>query len=332
MRALLTHTFRRGAVARVCAVGLACASALALACCGSGGSPSAQALLSETFRSHSPIESGRIDLRLTFSRAGAAASNPALSLRLQGPFQSLGGARLPDFALSLTLASEGHYLQAGATSAGGRLFVALGGSAYVAPPEVTRALQQGFAEAARHAGGKSRSTFAALGIEPGDWIASPHVVGHATVAGADTTHIAASLDLQRFLADTRRLARAGGGLAGQGTSPLSPDAVEALAHSVHSARVDVYTGSRDHVLRRLTLTAAVAQTAQARAALGHLSGGTLSLALEFAEVNRPQRIVAPANPQPIEQLLPALERLLGSSLGGSSLGGSSGSPALTPGA
>jgi hypothetical protein len=119
--------------------------------------------------------------------------------------------------------------------------------------------------------------------------------------------------MARFLADAQKLSGAGGSLGlgsgGQGSGLLSPAQVSALASSVRSARVDVYTGTHDHLLRRLSLRVAVSTTARARATLAGLRSATLSLVLQFADLNRPQRIAAPSNPQPVSELLPVLERL-----------------------
>ena len=179
MTARFSNTSRHAAVARASrapgsrgrfagsvrrALALLAASGLAggLGGCGGGDSVSAQSLLRETFASHKPIESGRIELSVALSGEGSAGSPVArdlFSLHLQGPFQSVGRARLPRFALLVDLRSAelgpagvrggGQTLALGATFTAGRLFIELDGTQFVAPPTTVRALEQGYAQAAR---------------------------------------------------------------------------------------------------------------------------------------------------------------------------------------
>jgi hypothetical protein len=296
-----------GALAAALAAGL-------LFACGSGSPPSASSLLKETFSSHQSISSGLLELTLALSGrggAGAPASPGVFSLHLAGPFQSAGPGRLPQFALTLALQTRGRTLSSGAVSTAGRLYLELGGVAFLAPAAAVQALEQGYAQAS---GGLftrgRRSTSATVGIDPAAWLTHASRSGSAKLGGTDTVHLLAGLDTARFLADAERLSSAGGALAGgKGAGVLTPARAEALSASVRSARVDIYTGARDHLLRRLALSAAVSTTAAARAALGGLVDGTLTFVLQFAQLGRPQTIAAPANPQPLSRLGPELQRL-----------------------
>lgn len=290
----------------------------ALAACGGSGGSNALSLLGDTFQSHKPIESGRIFLSFgltSLPAATAGASAQATSLQLQGPFESRGSGRLPDFALQIALRSASgagpRALQAGLTSTGGQLFIELAGTSFAAPAATVQALARGYTQATGSATGRS-STFSLLGVEPGEWLVNPTIVGTDEIAGTETTHITAGLDVARFVADAQKLSGAGSalGLGAAGpTALLSPAAISALASSVRAAHVDVYTGTEDHLLREITLTASVAATPQTRAALGDISSATLTLTLQFADLNEPQSISAPSNPQPITGLLGALQRL-----------------------
>jgi hypothetical protein len=297
------------------------ALACSLGACASGGSPAAQTLLSETFESHKPVESGRIALALALTpdrRPGGAAAPKLLAVALSGPFQGLGAGRLPHFALKLRLTASGHTLQAGATSTANQIYIEIAGTPFVAPPGTAEALQKSYAQTTRAASSaQSRATFAGLGIDPGEWLVDPQIVGVS--ADGETTHISGRLDATRFLADAQKVSGAGGalGLGGLGSALPSAGGIGALAGSVRSARVDVYTGTHDHELQRVLLSANLAATPQTRAALGVSSGATLTFDLRFAELNQPQTISPPANAKPISDLVPALEQL-GLSLGSSS--------------
>jgi hypothetical protein len=303
---------------------LSAALALAggLAACGGGGSPGAQSLLNDTFASHMPIRSGRLELSVGLSPAGPAgsgASERPFAARLAGPFQSLGSGRLPQFAMALSLSpTRAGALHAGVTATGGRLFVEFQGTPFLAPQSTADALARGYAEASRAtSSGGSRSSFAPLGIDPARWLTHPALAPRA--AGAETVHIVAGLDAARFCADAAKLLGAlgsldmaiggPGGPGGGGPGSLAQGRLAALAGSVRSASVDVYSGAADHILRRLSVNAALASTARAGATVASPRDATLTLVLQFAELNRLQRIVAPSRPRPFAQLLGVVERL-----------------------
>ena len=301
------------------AASAAAAISCGLAACGSAGPPSARSLINETFAPHTPIHSGRLELSFALAPAAPAAAVPRwpFAVGLSGVFQSLGAGRLPQFAMRLRVsATPGRTLAAGAVSTGGRLFVELGGTPYATPQSTSQALARGYAEASRagaSAGG--RTTFAPLGIEPARWLTHPARSG--PVAGGETVHVVAGLDAARFFADAGRLLAAGGSLLGaiagsgpgRATAPLAPAGLSALAGSVRSARVDLYSGAADHLLRRLSVSASVAGTGRAGAALDGRPQATVTLVLAFAELNRAQSIAAPSAPRPFAELLPAAERL-----------------------
>jgi hypothetical protein len=337
LRALLKNTTIRAAVALLAAI--ACASLIA-ACSGSS-SGSAEALLKDTFSGHTQIESGNVNLSFGVSAAGPNGAAKPLAVRLSGPFQSAGAGKLPRFALALQLSAAGHALNAGATSIGSALYVQLAGTWFSTPQSAYTAIEQGYAQAtAKASSAKAPSTFSSLGIEPGRWLSSPTRVGPATVAGAQTVHLTASVDIPAFLADVSKLSQAGGGLSptlpgspvpGGSGGALSPTVVTELAKSIKSAHVDIYTGQSDHLLRRLEVTAVVSGTPQTQALLGGLSSAELKVLLEFTDLNKPQTIAAPPNPQSPSQLLPALQQLVGLLQGASSGSAAGGLEALTKG-
>jgi hypothetical protein len=285
-------------------------AALVLSSCG-GGSSDAQTLLSETFRSAKPVDSGRLDLSLSLAAATQGSpAKPLLGLHVAGPFQGLGGTKLPRFALQLTIAAGGHALSAGAISTSDSLYISIAGTQFQAPAETVSQLERSYTQATRSASSaQSRSTFAGLGIDPGAWITDPRIL--APEGGI--AHVSGRLDTSRFLADAQKLSGASGalglGAGGVGAAVPSSGQLGALAQSVSGARVDVYTGSDDHVLRRLLLRAQLKPTALTRATFGAATAATLTLDLRLAAVNEPQTIAAPAHPQPLSALLPALERL-----------------------
>jgi hypothetical protein len=314
LRARLHNTTSHLAVALL----LALSCAFALAACGGSGE-SARSLLSDTFSGHTQINSGEVNLSFAVSAAtgsGASAKTKPLSVRLSGPFENAGAGALPRFALQLALTASGHTLAAGATSTGSALFVDLAGTWFSTPQSTYSALQQSYAKATKTASeSKVRSTFASLGIEPAHWLSNPTEVGTATIAGEQTVHLTADVDVAALLADVSKASGATAALGLGSPVPvpgaLSSTATGELSKSVKSVRVDIYTGQSDHLLRRLEVSAVLAGTAQTQAVLGGLKEAQVKLQVELSRLNQPQTIAAPSNPQSATQLLPALEQLVG---------------------
>jgi hypothetical protein len=329
----LKNTTIRAAVALL-AISSVC---LLSACGGTSGDP--QALLNDTFSSPRQIESGKVNLSVVLGPAGSSTSSKSLGVHLSGPFENTAAGKLPRFALQLGFTVAGHPLQAGATSTGSALYVNLAGTWFSTPPSTYAALQQSYAQSTKRAStAKVRSTFASLGIEPGHWLSEPTEVGTATIDGVPTIHLTASVDVAGFLADVSKLSQAGSALglsssSVPGGSLLTPSAVSELAKSITATHVDVYTGKSDHMLRRLEFSATVSSTAQTKSILDGLSSAQLKVALEFSDLNKPQTIAAPANPESSTQLLPALEQLVGvlQGVGGASSGGGNVLEPLTTG-
>jgi hypothetical protein len=283
--------------------------------CGGGGHPrGGPAVVKETFASGKPVQSGRVNLvfGLGVRRvSGSHAHGESFLLHLSGPFQSRGAQRLPRFQLAVqqrSSAPPARALRATATSTGTQLFIGFGGRQFLAPPATERALEQGYARAGGGAASANGSPLASLGIDPGAWLTHPRIAGSRRVGGVDTVHVVSGLNVSRFLADASALSSAasplalGAGAHGAGLLPRGLATVP--AGDVRVARVDLFTGAKDHLPRRLSLRLTIAGTP---ASLGDVRRVTLTLVLGLSALNQPQRIVAPSNPRPPSELA----RLLG---------------------
>jgi hypothetical protein len=312
VRALSKNTTIRAAVALLGAILSICVLS---ACGGTSGDP--QALLNDTFSSPRQIESGEVNLSVALGPAGSSTSSKSLGVHLSGPFENTAAGKLPRFALQLGFTAAGHPLQAGATSTGSALYVNLAGTWFSTPQSTYTALQSSYAQTTKKAStAKVRSTFASLGIEPSHWLSNPTEVGTATIDGVPTIHLTASVNVAGFLADVSKLSQAGSALGLSSSSVpggalLTPNAVSELAKSITTTHMDIYTGKSDHMLRRLEFSATVSSTTQTKSILDGLPSAQLKVLLEFSDLNKPQTIAAPANPESSTQLLPAVEQLAG---------------------
>src|SRR5207244_11916915 len=121
-------------------------------------------------------------------------------------------------------------------------------------------------------------------------------------------------------ADVKKIAEKAGSTVGN----VDISRLDQLSGVIQSGDVDVYTGENDKLLRRLQLSIELKPPPGTPGAPDSLS---LDLQLNFADVNKPQSIQAPANAQPLQNLLSRAGIDLGR-LGGAIRGGLGTSGAL----
>jgi hypothetical protein len=306
---------------------------------GSGGDPTG--LLKDTFGANHPIRSGRVDADLDVDLKGLTKLTEPLALHLAGPFQSNGGKALPDFALGLDIQSGTKPITVGTVFSQGRGYLTIEGQAFDLGSDLYAAFKQGYEKA--KAGASTPSTGApslsALGISPLKWLKNPESRGSEDIAGTQTTHLAAGVDVPRLLDDVstllgkaKNVTSAGGSATGTRVpTQLSAEQRDAIARSVKSAKVDIWTGQRDHTLRKVALNVQVDVPEDLRAKAGGLTTGHIIFQLTLAQLNQPQKIRKPAGAQPLSSLRAALQQLglLGSGSGSTGSGGTATTPSTT---
>jgi hypothetical protein len=333
LQVLFTHRLVQHRARAIVALLALAAAALVLAACGgssgggdSGGGSSADAetLLRQTFTGTHNIRSGRADVNLRVVATGDPSIRGPIELGISGPFQSAGSDELPQFDLALDVNAQGQGFRAGLTSTTDELFVNFGGSSYKVPAELLDQLKNNFRRSQQQGSSSPSMSLQSLGLDPMSWLQDPTVEGTETVGGAETDHISAQLDVNALLDDVDKvLAR----VSAQGLPTAQPipdripaDARTQIEDAVKSAQVDVWSGTDDHTLRRLTLALNVEPPAS--------SDGPrtldITLSIELTDLNQPQSIEAPSTSRPLSELLLQLQGLFGGALGGGS-GGSAGS-------
>jgi len=330
---LFTHRFVQHRLRAIVALLALAATALVLAACGDdgggggggGGSADAETLLRQTFTGSHEIRSGRADIQLRVVASGDPTIRGPIEVGISGPFQSAGTDALPQFDMALDVSAQGQSFDAGLTSTTDRLFVRFSGTSYEVPADLLNELKDGFRRSQQE--GSSQMSLRGLGLDPMSWLQDPTVEGTETVGGVETEHISAQLDVPALLDDVDTLLaeidRQGlAGATGQDIpSSLPADARRQIEESVKEAEIDVWTGSEDHTLRRLSVALSVEPPE------GDSGPRSLELALtiELADLNAPQAIEAPATSRPLNELLGQFQGLLGGAFGGAGgLGGSSG--------
>jgi hypothetical protein len=306
--------------------------ALVAAGCGSsgGGDAGTAALLTDTFSAGKTVKSGKLDVSLGFQAQGLPTLTGPIAFKLTGPFASQGAGKLPKFDFALDIAAGGQTIQAGATSLGDHGFIKLGGRAYTVDKALFEQFRAGYEKSQRASKTKdSNSSFKALGISPASWLKDARKAGKADVGGTSTFHITSGVDVPRFLADVDRLLGKARnlGAGAQGVPQGISDKVRtAIQRSVKSARVDVYTGEKDHALRRIALRVSLVVPKDVQKTAGGLTSGELRFDLTLADLNADQSIPEPKGARPLSELQQALATLTG----GSASSSTSTTPATPP--
>ena len=299
----------------------------ALAACGSsddkssGADTDATALLKDTFGANHPIRSGRLDAHLDVDLKGLARITEPLSLHLNGPFQSNGGTSLPDFALGLDLQGGEKPITVGAVFAGGGGYLTIEGQAFDLGADLYKTFKKGYeqakASAASKTAGDNQASLSALGISPLRWLQDPKNVGTEDIGGTQTVHLASGVDVAKLLEDVSTLlgkakgvTSAGGAATGTAVpTSLTAQQRDTITKSIKSAKVDVWTGAKDHTLRQVAVNVQVDVPKELRAKAGNLQTGHVVFQVTIAQLNQDQKIVKPANVRPISELRSALSDL-----------------------
>ena len=319
---------------------------LVLAACGSsnGGSASPGALLSQTFTGTHKVTSGILNLTLTVDTSGSSTLNGPITLSFGGPFQTRGTGKLPASNFTISANAVGRSVSLGILSTGTSGYVTLQGTSYQMPQATFQKLESSFAQLASSAGaGQGSSTLTKLGIHPLRWLTHPTTVGTDTVGGAQTTHIHAGINVPALLSDLNTfLEKASSTSTVSGASKLksglSPATRQKIAAAIRNPSFDVWTGTNDKTIRRLTIALTLPVTGSLSTQLGGVKSADLGLTMQYSDLNKPQTITAPTTVRPYSEFqskvaafVQSLQSAAAGVIGGSSGSTSSGSGSSSSG-
>ncbi len=318
-------------------------ASLGLTACGSASSGSANpnTLLSQTFTGTHKVTSGNLNLTLTIDASGSSLLSGPITLSFGGPFQTRGAGKLPESNFTVSATALGRSVAVGVISTGTAGYVTLQGASYRMPQATFQKLESSFSQLASTPGSSSGSgALGRLGIQPLKWLTNPTVVGNENVGGAQTTHIHAGVNVNALLTDLNTVLEKASSLRVSGANTLKSGIPAAdrtkIASEIKSPSVDIWTGTSDKTIRRLTITLTLPITGKTSSELGGLKSADISLTMQYSDLNQPQTIKAPTTVRPfsefqsklnafVQQLQGAAGGALGSGSSSSSGGSSSGS-------
>lgn len=210
------------------------------------------------------VESARFDARLRFTgRAGSG------SFGMSGAFDTAGPGAVPDFDVVARVGSGGRQVSGGLVSLGGKAYFVRGDTGWRVPREVWGPLVEQLS-----GGGASAQAQSPLDLNPETWVRDVKSEGTQRLSGVETDHVSARVDPRAVMNDISQAARQSGGEV--------PD-TGVLARAVQRADIDVWVGTDDQIMRRLSAVLVVAR------------GGRFELDVRLSDVNEPQKIEAPAH-------------------------------------
>ena len=296
--------------------------------CGGGSSSSSEdpeQVLDQTFNNPTKITSGKLDLSIDGSAEGQQSGN--FSATITGPFQTdpSNTTAFPQLDLAVSVSGS----QGGPSISFDGSLIATKDNAYVEYQgqtyEVGTALFKKFAQAYERSASQAHaqnnqqqsasSIFKQFGVDPSTWLTNVSNEGTTDVDGQDTIHIHGDADVSRIVSDLNKIAQQ----AGSATQSVSPAQLDQLKSAVKSASIDVYAGTSDKLLRKLSL----ALTIEPPASSG-VTSVNVNFSVTLSDVNQPQTVSAPSGAKPLTGLLQQFG-INGSALG--ALGAASGAGA-----
>ncbi len=296
------------------AISVLVALATALVACGGddsgGGSEDPQTVLDQTFSGdNEKVDSGNLSIKFNVDASGGGGGN--IDAELSGPFENQGEGKVPKFDVSVTASGSGEgddfSFDGGLTSTGDAAFVAYKGTDYEVDQSLFDQFKQQIESAAGQQGQNEQSTqqlLDALGLQdPQSLLTNLSNEGTADVEGTETTHISGDLDVGKTVDAFKNLinnASVLGQLGGSTSDLPSSEDLDQVKDAVKEAHFDIYSGTDDHILRRITISVSIEPPT------GDVDTIDLGFDFTLGDVNEPQTVEAPSGAKPFRDLLQEL--------------------------
>jgi hypothetical protein len=271
------------------------AMAFAFVACGGGGNGGGedpQKVLDETFSTKTKLESANVDAKFSIDVEGNNGGHFEASVT--GPIDSHGPG-IPKFDLTAKLSGEGGGqsidFEGGVISTGDAGYVSYGGTDYKLDSQVFGFLKQIIENAQQQPAQKQAGV-----PQIKSFLTNLSDEGTDDVEGTETNHISGDVDVQKLVDVLKPFAQRAGSLGAAGAQVPSPAELDQLTKVLKNASFDLYSGTDDHLLRRLTLNFDLQQ-------LGGSGKATIALDVSLGSVNEPQTIEAPSSSKPLSDLL-----------------------------
>jgi hypothetical protein len=293
--------------ARVAIIALIAVFAAALVGCGGGGgggsSEDPNQVLDQTFNNPTKVTSGNLAISLNGTAEGSQSGS--LTATIDGPFQG-DPTTFPQFDLTAKVSASGAgqslSFDGGLIATKDNAYVDYQGQAYEVGSSVFQQFKTAYEKSAKKAkseqGSQSASILEQFGIDPKTWLTNVSNEGDESVDGQDTIHIHGDANVDQIVSDLQKIAQQ---TPGGPSQKLTPSQLDQVKSAIKDASVDVYSGTDDHLLRKLSLSLSIAPPAGSG-----VSSVEVDFSVTISDVNQPQTITAPSGAKPISGLLSQL--------------------------
>jgi hypothetical protein len=277
---------------RTAALAVACL-ALVAGCGGGGGASNPGQALSATAANLGKIRSGTLHFKLAVEPREDGGGN--FGFELDGPFKLAEPGKLPVAEIDYTQTAGDQHETVTLISTGEQAYIKVDDATYELSPARTDELRAAGKELG---GGTAGSGLEQLRID--DWIKDPHSSGGGEVGGSHTDKIEADLDIVAAANDLLALAH---GFGGFNLRTIEGQDAEQLRDAVHNAKLEVWTGDKDRLLRRLRVEAEFdPQLPKDLEELARAANSTVTFELGIDDPNEPVEVKTPKDVRPASEL------------------------------
>lgn len=264
------------------------------------GTPGSADLMRQASDSFGAVNRGVFSFAISITPKGTAAADTS-TIKLAGPFELVPGKQLPKAHINYTISAGGRSQVVDLLMTGDKAYSIARGQAYELPSSVTKNLKQATTQLSKGDGGK-QSGLSGLRLNFNKWLIDPQVGPGREIDGTPTWRTRARVDVVAVLKDLTGSARALGGVTGTKIPALSESDISELRKDIKNARVEVFVGRYDRIVRDIDLTMDFVTPSELTAAAGGLTGGRLNVMIGISRPNRPTGVKPPLNPLPFKAL------------------------------
>lgn len=264
------------------------------------GTPSSADLMKQATNSFGQVNRGVFSFAITITPTGTNATGSS-TIKLAGPFELVQGKQLPKARIKYTISAGGRSQVVDLLMTGDKAYTISRGQAYELPASVTKNLKQATTQLSKSDGGK-QSGLTGLQLNFSKWLIDPLVGSGSEIDGIPTWRTRARVNVVAALQDLTGSARALGGVTGTKIPALSQSDLSELRKDIKNARVEVFVGRYDRIVRKIDLTMDFVTPSELTAAAGGIAGGRLNVKIGIARPNQPTGVKPPQNPLPFKAL------------------------------
>jgi hypothetical protein len=210
----------------------------------------------------------------------ASARGQSASVNLDGAFDIGAPTEVPKIEVNAQVRARGATVEGGFISLGDRAYFTQGDVAY----RVSQNVWDQVVAARKTAPSRPTPKPLPLPVDPRSWLRELKSSDGRQIDGVETTRVSATVDAGAAMRDLLKVATASGQLP---QSAVPSEFRGNVEKAVKRAEFDVYVGTEDKILRRLTADLELSVPGEGKA--------TVELDFDLTAVNKPQTIDAPAH-------------------------------------